>query len=209
MARKIVCFDFDGVIAHTADISFEVNRVYTPGLTREEYRRRFDGNIFDCGAVKELEKKYPTHIKDFFGIYGPKLMELPCAPGVPELVRGLARRGYVLTIISSSLRDLIARFLEKHDLAHHFADILGAEEGRRKTHKLRAVCLKYSVSPKNCIMITDSLGDMREARRVCVPSIGVTGGVHPEERLWLGEPYAVARNAKELFDFIEWYFGGF
>lgn len=57
--EKITIFDFDGVIANSFEIAFAINKISRPAITRERYRKLFDGNIYDAvledTAVSEVD----------------------------------------------------------------------------------------------------------------------------------------------------------
>ncbi len=42
MGRKIVFFDFDGVLADSFDAAFTVNKMIHPLITEDIYRKRFE-----------------------------------------------------------------------------------------------------------------------------------------------------------------------
>jgi len=60
------------------------------------------------------------------------------------------------------------------------------------------VLREYKAKPEDCVFITDTLGDMREAARCGVWSIGVTWGFHERERLEKGNFFAIVDKIEEL-----------
>lgn len=81
--EKIIIFDFDGVIADSFEIAFAINKISRPAITRERYRKLFDGNIYDAKyeetAVKEV---------DFFAEYGQRFKTL----GIDDKIKPVLKK---------------------------------------------------------------------------------------------------------------------
>ena len=60
---------------------------------------------------------------------------------------------------------------------------MGGDIHRSKVAKIQMILKKHGIKPAEAIFITDTLGDMREAIKCGVLSIGVTWGFHEKERL--------------------------
>lgn len=60
------------------------------------------------------------------------------------------------------------------------------------------VFAKYGVNSSNCVFITDTLGDLREASHTGVKAIAVDWGFHSRETLLKGEPFAIIDKPEEL-----------
>jgi len=78
--RKIVFFDFDGVIADSFSIAFEVNKMIDPLIsvgTENDYRKLFDRNINDWGKNSAVAEKEVERInKEFFKRYIPQMKKV-------------------------------------------------------------------------------------------------------------------------------------
>lgn len=64
--KKVVLFDFDGVLVDTFAASFGIYQAFNPGLDAERYRSFFDGNIYDMeGNVDWVrdEEWWPLYIE--------------------------------------------------------------------------------------------------------------------------------------------------
>lgn len=53
--------------------------------------------------------------------------------------------------------------------------------------------------PKDAVFITDTLGDIREARECDIDSIAVTWGFHERKTLEKGNPIVIVSDPRELF----------
>lgn len=56
----------------------------------------------------------------------------------------------------------------------------------------------YGVTANDCVIITDTLGDMKEAAEVNMPSIGVTWGFQKPEVLRQGTPIALVDQPTKI-----------
>ncbi len=201
---KLLMFDFDGVIVDTFSFSFEIaHRQGGYILTEGEYRDYFNGNIY--AKIDEGVEK-PSHRMDsvipFFQEYAPKLMETPPIEGVLELLQKLQSEGWRMVVVTSSLDELVERFLEMHDLRSYFDGIYGATVHKSKVEKIKMALKDTQTDSSEALFITDTLGDIHEARAADVDSIGVTWGCHSVETLQKGGPTAIAGSLEELGGFI-------
>ena len=117
----------------------------------------------------------------------------------------LAHR-YILIIVSSSVNSPIQGLLEKHHLGRYFSEIMGHDVHTHKAEKIRMIFEKYNTVANECIFVTDTLGDMREANNMQVASVGVTWGWHSRETLEKGNPFRVVETPQEISKAISDYF---
>ena len=197
MKNKFILFDFDGVIADSFEIAFETKKDICPGITREDYRRRFEGNVNDIQIEETYHNEQCNHDLDWFDVYVPKMKEVRIFPGMEELIFALEKE-YALIIISSTITFPIEEFLVAHNLRDHFDWVMGNDVHKSKVEKIKMVFDKYGAASKDCLFITDTLGDMREAEETGVPAIGVTWGFCSPETLQKGNPLKLVSNATEL-----------
>ncbi len=204
--KKAVILDFDGVVADTFEFCYMIRKKFDNTLTIEDYRKMFEGNINDkigTGATDEERKKMNDQ---FFVLYEPELMKISINPGVTEVVKSLSEE-FLLFIVSSTNSDIIEKFLDKYDLAHYFTEILGNDVDYSKIKKIQNIQQKYAIKAKNCVFITDTLGDIREAQKCDVKSIAVTWGYHPKETLIKGSPDQIVVQPQELIPSVFRLFG--
>lgn len=202
-AQKIVLFDFDGVLVQTFEMCYQINLNEYPHMTLEEYRDLFNGNVY--AELSKYDKKVGhTREFDFFGTYSPLLMKHQPVAGIASILHALAGK-HPLIIVSSTLNSPIQDYLSQHDLSKYFAEILGSDFETSKVKKIQNVITRYGVASQNAVFVTDTLGDIREAQKVGVGSIGVTWGFHQRERLIKGNPAAVVEHPNNLLAAIEAY----
>lgn len=206
MKSRFILFDFDGVIADSFNAAFETAKTRCPAITELDYRRRFEGNINEVKHQEDFHSDECRHDLEWFGIYVPKLKnEVDIFPGIKDVISRLEEK-YVLVIISSTLTRPIEEFLESHELHNYFDWIIGNDIHKDKTEKIRMVFEKYGIQNNNCVFITDTLGDIHEAGKAGVSTIGVTWGFNKTDMLEKGDPFKLVNTAGELLGAVENYF---
>lgn len=194
--KKIILFDFDGVIADSFQAAFTVHKMISPHIVEDDYRSWFEGNINNW-----REAAGPgTHRSDidFFTEYLPKMKsEVKMVLGILEIIKSLSY-SYTLIIVSSTITSPIREFMERHEAGQYFTEIMGNDIHQSKVEKMKMVFGKYKVNPEQCVFITDTLGDLREAAKAKVDAIGVSWGFQRKETLLKGNPLCVVEKPEEL-----------
>ena len=203
--KKFVLFDFDGVIADSFALGYDVARIvhHEANLTPDDYREWFEGNVYES-----IKKKVPGGPRDeaYFAEFAPRAKnEVGLIEGVVDVVAKL-HESYTLIIISSTISHSIQDFLDRHTLGHYFSDVMGSDVHRSKVEKIRMVFEKYDTAADQCVFITDTLGDMREAKEHGIGAIGVPWGWHTHATLEKGIPFRIVDTPAELPDAVDDYF---
>ncbi|MBI2630698.1 HAD family hydrolase [Candidatus Nomurabacteria bacterium] len=198
---KLVIFDFDGVLANTIELSYTIHTAKNPNMTLEHFKEYSNGNFYENynKAVKE-GRHIPAD--DFYGDYKKGLDILTIDKILHDSILFLSKK-YKLVIISSTNSSFINDFLANENLSGYFADILGADVHTSKALKIKTVLEKYKLDPSNCVFVTDTLGDIKEARECSVQSIAVTWGLHDKSILEKGNPVKIIDNPQDLVGVIE------
>lgn len=199
MSKPFLLFDFDGVLVDSFSMCFAMSKRYDPLITEDVYRSFFNGNIYektnkvhraDNNGLSDSEREY-------FVEYTKQLLLKPPVEGMEQVLKILSER-YSLVIVTSSINSAIEEYTKKYHLAHYFTEILGVEIHKSKVEKMRMVMEKYQLDPARCLFITDTLGDMLEAQKVDIESVGVTWGFHDAEHLKRGEPMGFVHQPSDL-----------
>jgi len=202
--KKLIMFDFDGVLIHTGDLLLRLQREANPHLPDDYFGAMSHGNFHENleRAIREGDYKVQP---DWDEKYSQGILELGTHDVIRELITFLSRT-YRLTIVSSSPSAYIEKVLEKENIRNCFDDILGSDVHTSKIVKIKSLLEKYAVAPSDTIFITDTSGDIKEGNACGVLSIGVTWGLHKRETLIECEPFAVVDTVPELEHAIEQFF---
>lgn len=188
---KAVIFDFDGVIHDTFEIVYKINKQLNPGLTREEYRCFFDGNLYKHPKIT------PEQSKIYFELQKKEFAFLKIEEEVKKELLKLRKNFYLYIITSNIERDLKV-FFENSGIHGMFREILGFESHKSKEEKFRNLMKKHKLNVNNCIFITDTLGDILEANKIGIRTIAVDFGYHEREKLKKGKPYKIISNFHDI-----------
>lgn len=202
--KKLVLFDFDGVLVDSFELAYEISQSFVDvNISREEYRAFFNGNVYDSAPSHDKKEERLQADDPWFVPYKAGLMKLEPVEGIAETLAALHQDGYILSVVSSSLNAPILDYVKKHGLDHYFDDILGADVHKSKVVKIQQTLAKHQATASDAVFITDTLGDMREAEKAAVESIGVSWGFHDIEHLSRGNPLNIVRHPSDLIQAIK------
>ena len=196
--KKLLIFDFDGVLEDTFDWNYETARKRYSNLDKEDYRTWFDGNIYDHPVVKAAG---PMNVIEYFEEYKKGFENRFISPELKNMLFALRPR-YHLVIISSIDDDIINPYLERNKIDNIFEEVWGIRRKTSKVEKFKDFLLLYNLSKEGCYFITDTLGDVKEANKVGIDSIGVTWGYQGKDRLAKGNPIKIVDKPQELLDYL-------
>lgn len=205
--NKTILFDFDGVILDSFTQAYEVSFLIHPRMSKSEYLEAFEGNINDTiSHTHKCDDDCKKEI-DFFTEFVPRIKnQSEIFSGMPEVIKSLSKK-YRLCIVSSTITLPIKELLDKFGLEKYFSDILGNDVHKSKVEKIKMILDKYKANKNDCLFVTDTLGDIKEASHVGVRSIGVSWGFHPVETLKKAGPVSIVNSPEELEKEILSYFG--
>jgi HAD superfamily hydrolase (TIGR01509 family) len=175
MNKKLIIWDFDGVIVDSRRLALELTQFQYENVDEDIHRNLFNGNLFE--SLDKLTKNNvgeEEHKEYLEKSYWPRKMELVPIKGIDEVLKNLSQ-DFIMVINSSSSTIQIGAYLEKYNLSHYFSKIYG-NEIRDKKEKFRLILKDFNVSPENCVLVTDTLGDVLEARVINIPAVVVLWG---------------------------------
>jgi phosphoglycolate phosphatase len=203
---RAVVFDLDGTLVQTRIASWEVfsqiNERFSLGIDQpEQYFDLFRGNVFaeirqlcrDDDHADEVSRAFLQLLREE---YTPALI-----PGMAAVVRRLAAE-CTLAVMSSNAMQVLRRVLVDSDLAFCFAHVFGGDVAPDKRTALRTFLADagsgfgrrcaadydeagrcHVLDPASTVLVTDTAGDVRDAREVGVRVVGVAWGMHSAEEL--------------------------
>ena len=193
--KKHVMFDFDGVVLPSFETCYEVRRSYEPDLSKQAYRQEFMGNVFDAVEHKDFDAAA------FFAQYQKRMMEIQPVQYIDEAIQTLSK-AYHLTVVSSSLSSLIDDYLQRYSLRDFFSEILGSDVDTSKERKIESLLKTHDTPTHSAVLITDTVGDIKEAGRVGVRSIAVSWGFHDKETLAAEAPAGLVDRPDRLAQIV-------
>lgn len=196
MIQSII-IDFDGVVVDSFEMCLRGMNEIGNSLTAENYRKQFSGNIF------EVQEKEGTVDEGFNAIYAKNILECDLRKGIVEVVEYLASKNIFLGIISSSPESSIRPFLKKHSLEIYFSFVWGEETSKKKSEKFELFLQSFDYVAESVVFITDTAGDVREAREKQIKSVAIEGGFQTREQLEESRPHAQFSTISEMMLYLQ------
>lgn len=219
---RAILFDLDGTLVDTRAASWELfsetNLAFALGIdSREAFFRAFEGNFFEslarlCPEPQRAEAAKQHFMELLRTRYQPALI-----PGMTDVVRALAPH-CTLAVISSNGIEAIRRILVGADIATCFSHVFSGDVEPKKSVSIRRFLgdQRYaaqrrcspeyhddggaaeSLSSADVVLVTDTVGDVKEAKEVGTRAVGVAWGMHTEGQLLSAGAEKVALWPQEL-----------
>ncbi len=203
MTKKIIFWDFDGVITDSTSFVFDFwkKELKKSGqdFKKSDFEATFDGTIHPFeylrthyGEIAEdIIKKYSQYELDRYA----ELVQI--FPNIKEAIIKLPHK-YESFIISANLGEVINTTLIKNKLTPYFKRVVGREIHSTKDEKIEKICQEFNYKKEDCIFVGDTVSDIKQAKLAKVDQIGVTWGVHSYEKLKTANPTFLVQNIEEL-----------
>ena len=193
-SKKLVIFDFDGVLVDTLFINHKIYEEVNENLSLDEFKTFYHGNKFNAKRLNGSEKcEHPDRCEK----YDFHTRELKVPEIFKDIIKDIANK-YILTIVSSTHTSSIEKIIKRDGLDGYFLDILGMDFDKSKIKKIKILLKKYEINPSKAVYVTDTLGDICEAGECSVFSIGVLWGYHDKETLEKGNPAYIIDDPRDL-----------
>lgn len=203
--NKIVIFDFDGVIVDSFEHSLDTIQTLFPGTTREKYRDSYKGNVYE-NSKSYTDKSIDEIKKVYFPLYMKGLHKIVLFSKMDKIIQDLSKR-YTLTMVSSCAIGIIDAVLKREGLQHCFDSIFdGYNFHTSKIKKFKNVFDKYNVTSKDCIFITDTIGDLVEAEKAGIECIAVSWGYHDSALLKQGKNKCIIDQPDKILEEVKKHF---
>lgn len=192
MNKKLVIFDFDGVIVESLDLWFRITQNNNPSITKQEYDEMSYGNYTEAFESKNL-----IYTEESLQEYRTNLLSIKAPENLILFIKNNSNK-YLYAVVSSGNEVTIKNFLKKEGIEDYFIRILGAQTHKNKTIKISILLEDYKLKKEDVVFITDTLGDILEAKESGVKVVGVLWGLHNRETLEKGKPEIVVDLPEQL-----------
>ena len=200
-----ILFDFDGVIADSLIVFHDgfveaCGRLRMPVVTeRETFLRLFEDNFFSAlGAYGFPMARLPDLLQELQSVFTRDIRQIRLFPEMPPVLEQLAA-ARPIAIVSSNMSGIVKALLDIHGLSLD-VPVLGSDRGLNKTDKIRQVL--RMTGAQGGWFVTDTRGDLIEARKAGLRAVAVTWGWHSRAVLAGGLPDAWAESPGDLLRLI-------
>jgi len=195
---KLIIFDFDGVIEDNYEQHYLLSQKMTRGITREEHRKLFEGNIHvEREKMKDRFTGYDLK-KDFSDSKKNHVVKKEVKDTLITL-----HDNYLMGIVTSGYEYGVKDYLDNNKIQDLFSFIYGYGTHKIKVYKLEKAIKESNFQKDECVFITDTLGDILEANEIGIKTIAVDFGFHEKQRLEKGNPFKIISNFEELIPAIK------
>jgi len=199
---KLILSDSDGVIVDSFHLLYrnmarlcqqKANKV----LSEKQYRAFFEGNAL-ANVMAFIGSSSTTGFSAdekaiVFAGYG----ELNPFAGIVDTYQTLSKK-HTLAIITSTSIEYAAPLMDRIGLSDAIAAFIGPEVAVAKDERIRIAMEQFGSTPEHTWYITDTIGDIAEAKRAGVKTLGVTWGFHTKVALQAAAADAIADSTEEL-----------
>ena len=210
--KKIVIFDFDGVIVESAPYFMERYRNLAKAFDKkfdiknmEEFRDWYDSkwenNYFQMGFTKEELSNaiLKTRAKVDY-------LEIPHYKGIEKVFEILSKK-YLLTIASCTYYKELEKKLKQIDIFKYISYISpGDGHGSDKKIIVGDVIKNLDIPPTNAIMVGDTEMDIKSALENGIKSIGSAYGWQNYKKLEKAGAVGIAFKPEDIIGLVDKYF---
>ncbi len=206
--KKIILFDFDGTIANTPPVAFEITNKaikdfgYEP-ITTEDFR--------SLQQMKPLEIlthfrfplwKVPSLINRVKKELLVQINKVKLYPGIERLLLNLKMDQFKLAILSSNLKETVDKFLELHALLI-FEYIRCEPNIFEKSKLIRKFLKSNNLKASEVVYIGDEVRDIEASRDNKVKVIAVSWGFNSAQTLAKAKPDYIAQKPAEIYEIVK------
>lgn len=216
---KLVLFDLDGTLVHTApDLAYAANLMLRElGRPEQPYDRIVDwigsgmGRLVKRALTGKMNGEpapevFERGLAGFKQHYGEILTRYSRAvPGAVEVLDALAAGGFALGCVTNKPHAFARPLLDRLGLSKHMCIIVAGDTvAARKPDPLpvQYACEQVGVAAARAVMIGDSSSDMLAARAASVHSIAVTYGYNHGQDMREFEPDFVVDSLAEVPQYL-------
>ena len=212
---KLLIFDWDGTlmdsVARIVDCLGKASDEVLGAHSRSEHELK---DVIGLGLREALLQLHPEssekQIKEMSEVYRHQYMEVNTTSsvlfrGAEEILQTLEQQGYWLAIATGKGRQGLDQVLQRTGLGHRFHTTRCASETFSKPHPLmlEEILDQLGMNVEDALMIGDTEYDMEMAKNAKMDRLGVSYGVHPEERLMKHEPIGCIDDLQHLDKFLQ------
>lgn len=210
--KKIVIFDFDGVIVESAPYFIERYRKLATTFNKkfdvknmEEFRDWYDSkwenNYLTMGFTQEELENAIFKTRSNVDYYN-----IPHYQGIEKVFDILSKK-YILTIASCTCYSELEKKLKEIDSFKYISYISpGDGHGSDKKEIIGDVIKHFNISPQNAIMVGDTEMDIKSALKNGIKGIGTAYGWQNYKKLEKAGAISIAFKPEDLIELVDRYF---
>ena len=207
MRKNSVLFDFDGTLADSIPLIFKEINAHAAEYGFEPLSQdKFEA--LRSSTLPELVKQLNISLFKLHFFIATMRREIkkdidkmrPCN-GINELLSSLKKRGMRMGIVSSSPRENIKTFLDRHQL-HVFEFIHSELNVFGKSAAIEGVMREHNMKTDDTVYVGDEIRDVEACKAIGLDIISVTWGFNDEAGLRAHGAKCIARKPEDILSFV-------
>lgn len=207
MHKSVIIFDFDGTLADTIPLIYEIaNLLAAKHKISEIDKKQFEK--YRGMSPFELIKSLPIPFYEipFFINEGRRLLKEKIGTahlfsGMKDVLKELKNKKYELGIATSNTKPTVLSFLDKNNLSM-FSFVYAEENIFGKNALLNEVLKKEHIARDKTIYVTDEVRDIQACSKIGLDVAAVTWGFNNRGILEKYHPVKVVDSPNELLTFL-------
>jgi phosphoglycolate phosphatase-like HAD superfamily hydrolase len=180
--KNVIVFDLDGVIVDSIAVMSDLMRASFPGIDDPTIKNLFKGDIHEEVQKTSFRSRVETEEELALrqAIYTKKKLHTELYPGMKDLLSALAKDNTLVINTYAMSRNCLP-LLERNGIRECFDLVVSRDDNPSKMENFKVIAERYGKTLSELLFITDTIGDLREAGKLYIPTIIVTWGYHQRE----------------------------
>ncbi|HCP08300.1 MAG TPA: carotenoid oxygenase [Candidatus Moranbacteria bacterium] len=209
MAKKVIIFDFDGTIADSLPVVFEIINEFA---RREGFEKISEEKIYELRDLpashifKQIgisKLKFPFFLKKFRENFGKRISSIKAISSISENIKKLKEKNYILGIVTSNSYENVKKFCKNNNL-DIFDFIYSDESIFSKDKILKRLLKKYNFEGGNVLYVGDEIRDIEAAKKSGIRMLAVGWGFNSKKALLENNPDYFIDDPSELIPAEIW-----
>lgn len=204
---RLLVFDFDGTIADTFNVGFEILNTLAPEFGFRVLKESDLEKVRDMRmrqVLKFLEIR-PTKMSKIARRgaeeLSARIQGIQPLPGVLPVINELRARGFQLGILTSNSPENVGIFLKNHDF-HVFDFVRSSSKLMGKAREIKSIRKILRVPRSEILMIGDETRDVEASHKAGVAIAAIAGGYNSKRALESVKPQFLLDRPEELLTLL-------
>jgi len=205
---KLLIFDFDGTIADTFNLGFEILNVLAPefkfrALKESELEEARDMRLLELLKFLKIKPSKMSKIaRRAAEELSARIRDVQPLPDVMPVIRELSSRGFQLGILTSNSPENVGIFLKNHDF-NIFDFVRSSSKLMGKAREIKSIRKILRVDRSDILLIGDECRDIEAAHKAGVAIAAVAGGYNSRTALERTKPQFLLERPEELLKLLK------
>lgn len=205
--RATVIFDFDGTLANSVDLLFDLYNEHVDEFGYRPLTRNEFPSLRRMGYKKAMKTKgiryrmVPKMVVTIGREMRHRMNEVQPYDGIIDMLHTLQQRGFSIGVLTSNQAPLVKEFFTEHGFPS-FDFVISEKTLFGKDKALRRIIKRFGLQKDQVIYVGDEPRDVSASRKAGIQVIGVTWGLGGREGFEKIAPDAVVEKPLELLNTI-------